>query len=304
MNNEIKPVISLCIPTNGISEWVFPVLDSIYEQGVDESLFEVIVTNNGKNEEFHKAMLEYSQRYENLIYNRNKIYMFGNQMQALLFANGDYFKFINHRNRLVPGALQKLIDIVTENKEKKPVMYFSNGVFDRDYLDMHSFDEFVYNLASFNSWTTGVGIWKDTYEKLSLDAIIEDICPHFCILYADRNNTSYKIYNHVFSEEVDSDKTKKGSYDFYKAFGIEEITSILQLYLSGDISADTFKKVKKDFRIFLSRSYWEFQIKKEPCSYDMTGLNNACGFFFSKGSVILGAYIYGIKQFFRKFGFK
>ena len=45
-------LLSLCIPTNGISEWVFPVLDSIYNQKVDDSLFEVIVTDNGNNEQF------------------------------------------------------------------------------------------------------------------------------------------------------------------------------------------------------------------------------------------------------------
>ena len=36
------PIISLCIPTNGVIEWIFPVLDSIYVQGVEENLFEVV----------------------------------------------------------------------------------------------------------------------------------------------------------------------------------------------------------------------------------------------------------------------
>ena len=53
--------ISLCIPTNGVSEWVFPVLDSIYNQGVSEELFEVIVTDNGKNMIFREEMLQYAE---------------------------------------------------------------------------------------------------------------------------------------------------------------------------------------------------------------------------------------------------
>ena len=52
-------VVSLCLPTNGIIEWVFPVLDSIYRQNVDDSLFEVIVTDNGDNEQFRLKMIEY-----------------------------------------------------------------------------------------------------------------------------------------------------------------------------------------------------------------------------------------------------
>ena len=54
MNN---PIISLCLPTNGVIEWVFPVLDSIYNENVNQSMFEVIVTNNGDNDQFHKMML-------------------------------------------------------------------------------------------------------------------------------------------------------------------------------------------------------------------------------------------------------
>ena len=44
-----EPIISLCLPTNGVKEWVFPVLDSIYSQNINNDLFEVIVTNNGTN---------------------------------------------------------------------------------------------------------------------------------------------------------------------------------------------------------------------------------------------------------------
>ena len=42
---EQRPLLSLCIATNGVSEWVFPVLDSIYSQEVDQSLYEVVVTD-------------------------------------------------------------------------------------------------------------------------------------------------------------------------------------------------------------------------------------------------------------------
>ena len=67
-------LVSLCLPTNGISEWVFPVLDSIYSQGVSNDLFEVIVTDNGKNQEFKYRMREYpsmticSIKRQNLFY--------------------------------------------------------------------------------------------------------------------------------------------------------------------------------------------------------------------------------------------
>ena len=48
--------LSLCMPTNGISEWVFPALDSVYSAGLDDSIYEVIVTDNGNNDELEKKM--------------------------------------------------------------------------------------------------------------------------------------------------------------------------------------------------------------------------------------------------------
>ena len=47
-----NPIVSLCMPTNGVIEWVFPVLDSVYEQGCDNKEFEIIITDNGNNKEF------------------------------------------------------------------------------------------------------------------------------------------------------------------------------------------------------------------------------------------------------------
>ena len=49
---ENKPLISLCIPTNGVIYLFAPVLESIYKQECDETKFEVIVTDNGNNEDF------------------------------------------------------------------------------------------------------------------------------------------------------------------------------------------------------------------------------------------------------------
>ena len=60
--------LSLCLPTNGIIEWVFPVLDNIYEQEADQSEWELIVTDNGDNKEFYEKMTAYAAEHENLIY--------------------------------------------------------------------------------------------------------------------------------------------------------------------------------------------------------------------------------------------
>ena len=63
-----KPIVSLCMPTNGVIDWVFPVLESIYNQNVNNELFEVVITDNGNNAEFKKSIKEYLQTHINIVY--------------------------------------------------------------------------------------------------------------------------------------------------------------------------------------------------------------------------------------------
>lgn len=290
-----KPILSLCLPTNGIIEWVFPVLDSIYNQMVDENLFEVIVTDNGNNDNFQEMMEKYSHKHQNLIYKKTSAFMFHNQLEALKLASGQYLKLINHRSTMCDGSIVEMLDIVKKNIEEKPVIYFSNGVRDKNYF-FDNFNDFVCKLGIFASWTTGVGIWKSDYDNLPVDMKIDKISPHSCILFANRNKKSYKIYNYIFCKEIESDHSKKGKYDLFKAFGVEEIAITQNLYIDGDITATTLKTVKNEYKNFVAGLYLDFVIRRKPCSYDLNGFNDAMGIYFNKYCIILLAYFTLLKR--------
>lgn len=294
-----QPKISLCLPTNGIIEWVFPVLDSIYRQNVDNSLFEVIVTDNGNNDEFKYMMEKYSNKKENLIYKKTNAFMFHNQLEALKLASGEYLKLINHRGVLLEGTLSEMIAIIERYQQEKPVIYFSNNVIKKNY-EVESFDAFVRHLGVYASWTTGVGIWKSDYDKLPADIKIDKISPHSCILFAERQKSKYVIHNLHFCKEIENCHANKGTYDLFKAFGVEELSITQNLYIDGDISAKTLKSVKNAYRKFLQGLYWDFVIRKSPCSYDLTGFDDAMGIYFNKRNIVFGAYLIGVKRLIKK----
>ena len=52
----MQPYVSFCVPTNGIKEWVIPVLDSIYCTNADIEEFEVIITDNGNDKDFYETL--------------------------------------------------------------------------------------------------------------------------------------------------------------------------------------------------------------------------------------------------------
>lgn len=281
----MKTLLSLCIPTNGIVEWVIPVLFSIYSQETDSELFEVVVTDNGADDELEKEIEVFLNKYNNIKYKRTKSILFDNQLDALGLAEGEYLKFINHRTRLMDGSLEKLINVIKVLSRNKPTIYFSNGAIDgEEKIICDSFDDFVKSLGIYASWTTGVGIWREDYERIPECQKFDSLSPHSAILFSERKKSNYVIDNRVLFEEIETGAKRKGKYDLFKAFAVHELSIDVDLYRDGDISLDTLLFVKDKYREFIAKLYLDYCIRRKECSYDLSGIRNI-ELFYSKSEI-------------------
>lgn len=288
MKKMSNPIVSLCMPTNGVIEWVFPVLDSIYVQGCDCNDFEVVITDNGNNKEFKEKMEIYAQKHFNLHYFETEALPFINEIESYKRAEGELIKFVNHRTLLVESSLQKIIDYAKKNIDDKPITYFSNGVLEieKRQNEYDSFNDFVKNLSFWSSWSTGMTIWKSDFQRLPGDiSTFNELFPHMDVLFAERNRIRYVIDNTIIFNELPVNGIPKAKYDLFYAFAVEYVALILKLRLDGDITTETFLKVKRDNLLFLSKLYFDFVIKKESCSYDVSSLNNSIKIFYSKAEL-------------------
>lgn len=280
-----KPILSLCIPTNGVEEWVFPVLNSIYSQKCDNKFFEVVITDNGENTVFKEKIKKYIVKYYNIVYAETKALPFLNEIESYKRASGQLIKFVNHRTLLVPGALKKLIQYAIDYVDQKPVTYFANGVLKMEQITQEypTFDDFVRNLSYWSSWSTGMTIWKDDFEKLPKDGnSFNELFPHTNVLFAERNREKYIINNTVIFDELPQGKKAKGNYDLFFAFGVEYPSIILELYRCKDVTIKTFQSVLQDNLEFLANLYVEYFIKKTYCSYDLSGITDMYDIFYTK----------------------
>ena len=283
MNN--KKLISLCIPTNGVIEWVFPVLESIYAQGVETALYEIVITDNGDNIEFKKKIIEYSKKHSNLIYKETTALPFLNEIEAYKIANGELIKFVNHRTKLRDGTLQKLIEFAENNKEDKPVIYFTNGVLPlkTEKIIYQDFDSFVCGLSYWSSWSTGMAIWKEDFKSLPADiSEYNELFPHTTILFHRKNGNKYVIDNTTIFDELPQGKKPKGNYDLFRAFGIEYPGIICDLLRGGYISNKTFCSVAKNNLEFIASLYFDYCVRKRYCPYNLDGLKDMFGVFYTK----------------------
>ena len=284
-----KPIVSLCMPTNGIIEWVFPVLDSIYEQGCDDSAFEVVITDNGNNKEFKNRIREYINGKNNIVYVETDALPFLNEIESYKRASGELIKFVNHRTKLVSGALQRLIDYANLNVDEKPITYFSNGVLklEKRKYELQTFDHFVRLLSYWSSWSTGMTIWKEDFDKLPDDvSSFNELFPHTDILFAERKRSKYVIDNTIIFDELPVNGIPKARYDLFYAFSVEYVSIILKLLLDGNISTDTFLIVKEDNLGFVCKLYLDFVLRKMPCSYDLTSFDRSIKVFYSKSECV------------------
>ena len=283
-----KPIVSLCMPTNGVIDWVFPVLDSIYNQNVDIDLFEVVITDNGNNAEFKKSIKGYLQTHTNIVYVETQALPFLNEIESYKRASGELIKFVNHRTKLVEGTLQRMIDYVEDNRDIKPVTYFSNGVLkmSKDKHAYASFDEFVKNLSYWSSWSTGMTIWKSDFDKLPEDVSeFNELFPHTNVLFDVRDRGKYVIDNSVVFDEIPQGKKPKGNYDLYYAFGVDYPRIIENLLKDGSITGKSYKHVLDKNLEFVASLYWQYNIKKDYCSYDLSGLEDMFGKYYSRADL-------------------
>ncbi|HFI0317593.1 TPA: glycosyltransferase [Streptococcus suis] len=277
-------LISLVIPTNGISEWVIPVLDSIYSQSISENLFEVIVVNNGDNTVFENLMLKYSEKHNNLIYKKTDADLFLNQIEGFKLARGSFIKFINHRTILVQGALQYLIDFVEKNESRHPITYFLNDTSEILIPNKitSEFDSFVYGLGKYSSWSGGVSCWREDLHEILTKSTINnnDLFPHLIFVFFYKEDRDYLIDNTHLVQEIPTEYAKKGKYDIFYAFGVQFVDAINKLENQNMIFISTKEHILNENKKFLIYLYSTFVILRKPCSYDLSSSRTSLNYFY------------------------
>ncbi len=251
MENNI--LLSLCIPTNGVVEWIIPVIESIYAQGVDNMLFEIVVTDNGEKDNLQEAVKNI--KYENFHYYRTTSKGFTNQIDAFEKCNGEFCKMLNHRSKLMPGSIEKMLYLVETYKNEKPIIYCADGFAKCEHLvECANIDEFVRNMSFWVSWSAGTGAWKSDLvdlRKKNANATF----PHTLFLFGLRPNSKYVIWNEKY--EIMANDKGKGGYNVFEAFGVTFLDLMSDLRQDSKISLATFLFIKKEMYNYLCQLYYQ-----------------------------------------------
>lgn len=275
-----RPILSLCIPTNGAVKWIVPVIDSIYSQGCDDALFEVIVADNAKNAELQEIIEHYG--HNNIRYFRSDAQGFLNIVSSFQSAKGDFCKLINHRAKMIAGALDDLIGMVNKYKDEQPVIYCTNGVVGegKDVVRCKNLDELLWNLHYYCTWMAGIGIWRKDIPNLE-GIEYNKMFPNTTILFEQRTQPSaYLLYNKKFFNEQNGHG--KGCYNLFHTFAVVFPDMLKDLQRRDRITQRTFDKVMKDLYGCLQNFYMNFVLRNPDKSFDLSGNHKNLTTYYSE----------------------
>lgn len=250
-----QPLLSVCIPTYNRSSYLRNTLDSIVNQdGFCEDV-EIVISDNASIDDTSYVMKEYTTKYSNIYYFRNKENIRDQNFPTVLSeAHGLFRKLSNDSLLFNDGTIRYLLDLIKKNLKEKPVFFFMNdGKSDNFYSNVSGFLHDV----SFNiTYIGALSAWEDVCSKESLgnygcDKNLWQV--PFLLSYV--NNSKKTVVNHKSLFTNQQIEKKDISYGLYNVFYTNYLGFIKEAQNKNYISQDDLDWCEEDL-LFNFFSKW------------------------------------------------
>lgn len=274
-----KNLLSICIPTNGVSRWVVPNVRQIYSLGTDNSIFEVVVADNAPNEEMDKAMDEFA-RYPNFRYVKTQAEGFYNIIENFVQAKGDFMIKINHRCLLQKGSIEHIYQIGCDYIDRKPLIFLSNGnLGENKKMEFGTFDEYLRKLSYWSSLSEGLFFWKEDIAKVP-NIKFAPMSPNVSLMFNSKTKNLFVIDDIKFGGGQDS--SGKYGYDVFYTFSVLYLDLVNQVRIEGYLSKESFVKIKKDLAHWLRSIYFDMGVKGNKGNYILKDIKTDLSVYYTK----------------------
>lgn len=169
------PILSIIIPVYRVEDCIARALDSVYSQGLEDSLFEVVAVDDGSPDRSVEIMESYRAGHANLVLLRKSNGGVSSARNlALDAARGRWVVFLDADDALAPGALREFFSKVRRFGGAEILMmqevYARNGSEKYSWQglaeDFHSYSgPELFRRGYFRSTVTGLVIRRDFIEK-------------------------------------------------------------------------------------------------------------------------------------------
>lgn len=151
----VEKLITFAVPCYNSAAYMRHCIDSLLTAGEDA---EIIIVNDGSTDNTAQIADEYAERYPQLVravHKQNGGHGSGVN-KGLELANGMYYKVVDSDDWLDADALQKLLEVMREHREKgvMPDLYISNYVYEKVYENKRVVRRYTKNMPvnTFFGW--------------------------------------------------------------------------------------------------------------------------------------------------------
>lgn len=126
----MKIKLSIIIPVYKVEEYITTCLDTIFRQGVNEDIYEVIFINDGSPDNSSTLIKEAQEYHSNIILiEQENAGVSAARNKGLEISQGEYVMFIDPDDCLKPGSLGKIVDYISKENGADLVICrsFKNG---------------------------------------------------------------------------------------------------------------------------------------------------------------------------------
>ena len=242
--------LSIIVPIYNVEQYVRACIESIYQQGLDEDRFEVILVNDGTKDKSMEVIADIIQQHKNItVINQENQGLSMARNNGMAIARGEYLLMPDSDDLLIENSLSRLLDLALEEEVDLLVA---------DFLEMDN--EIITSSSSY--------VNQNRFEfkrKTGIQLFLEDLNPNQCYVWRTLYKRSFILENNLkFVPGIRYQDVPFTHEAYIKANNCIKTSWLLNIYRKNRPGASThsfsFKKAK-DFCVVI-RETWKLRKTK------------------------------------------
>lgn len=247
-HSDDRCLISIIIPVYNVEKYIRPCLESVLRQNLDESIYEIIIVNDGTEDRSMEMIQDIISSHPNIsVINQENQSLSVARNNGIAKAKGEYILMPDSDDLLIDDSLQLLLEKAIESKADLIVA---------DFLEMTDEEIESNKIILQKEWH----VEEKTGERLFL----EDLNPRQCYVWRTLYRREFLLENHLqFFPGIRYQDVPFTHECYLKAKKCLRVSRLLNIYRRGHESATfSFNNRKaKDLCIALANTNKLNQIK-------------------------------------------
>ncbi|WP_182188061.1 glycosyltransferase [Pectinatus frisingensis] len=251
-----RPVLTIGIPTFNRSYYLKKCLKAIYDEIGNDSLFEVLVSDNCSEDDTQIIAEKYKEKYSNFRYNRNVTNIGPKKNFKIIWENsiGEYVIVLGDDDYFCPDTIYNLVHCIYLHRDSSIISLLGDNKNVFKIFCGQGINEFIKRVSFITTYISALVMRRELFEQIDdrdkfNDTLLEQVYMQLSILESNPNFSI--LYGSIFEkdsgESVFSDKKiDSGNKENLCHVFIQEYFDILSSFLGHGLDLNTLHMDKKN----------------------------------------------------------